>query len=706
MDTEYVSRHRDGLLKALPEVSGYIGTFRSINKRWEGAITAGMIETGRMDAEAGRLFGPLIQDMGSTKAKYSEIQGQLVDAILFEMVKKVVFEITDAAKFAINILKRNLFERTADVGYFATDADIVKLLKNVDREGDDADLYSEADRIRERLAAYQAEYTVYDEIIILDRNNIVRGNFDASNHITHSEDPLLEATQHVNLHDAAEADKFIETFRSSDLRPGRGNVLIYSQKIEDPDTQKSLGTLCLVFDFDDEMEGIFKDLSQGGSSIVVGILDSAGTVISSNAHDVLPLQSMVAVDTKSPFRFMVFNGRQYIVSTVATDGYQGFYGLTWYGVAMIAVDIAFKHGAGDAGMLDTDLEDCRGSGNLLAIKNESDELLADMKLDSINGQVKAARFQADGFVEVLRFVNMVGDEIDGLFSAAITNLQCTVTASKLDDVRFRAFQGNNIADRNLYERANDVCWWALTPLFRELLAKHAGQGLSEGEKAALHANLQYINDLYTPYLRLVLADTNGVVVAVSNPPEELEEDFVQEGLPKGQAFVGSQLDARLVQKAMGLKSTKDYCVSDFSPTALYGGRSTYIYSTAVRHPENDAQVVGVLQIIFDAAPQFMAMLQDVLPKDESKNIVEGSFGIFADREKRIISSTASQYPVGTKLPLADNLFAYQHGQRNSTVVELEGISYALGIQVSDGYREYKNGDGYDNDIVCMIFVPN
>ncbi len=125
----------------------------------------------------------------------------------------------------------------------------------------------------------------------------------------------------------------------------------------------------------------------------------------------------------------------------------------------------------------------------------------------------------------------------------------------------------------------------------------------------------------------------------------------------------------------------------------------------MRDPEDDRQAVGVIQIVFDAQPQFEAMLTDVLPRDEKKQIVAGSFAIFADRQKIIISSTDPNYPVGSQLPLQDALFGLENGQRQSTIVDLNSHSYALGLQVSEGYREYKRGDGYVNDVICMIFVP-
>ena len=706
MDVNLIQQNKERLLGAIPVVSRYMDKFHLINSRWAGAITAGMIETGCMPVEAARLFSPLIQDIRSTKTKYSKIQEQLVGAILFEMAKKVVLEVTDAAKFAINILKRNLFERTADVGYLATDAEIVDFLKGFRDDGAPDQIGERADAVRQRLADYQYEYTVYDEIIVLDVDGNVRANLDADNRIRHSRDPLLAATQKIDLHKGPDEDKYVETYRETDLRPGHGKTLVYSQKIEDPDRLTALGTLCLCFDFEDEMRRIFKDLNQGNPRIVVAIVDSGGVVMCGNQEVLLPVGARVAVDLESDFRFLTFGGRTFIASMVATDGYQGFYGLTWYGLAMIDIAEAFKaEQTGDD--LDTSLVSSLQnlSGELATIKRSSEELLDDMKLDSINGQVKAKKYQARAFVEVLHYVKWVGEEIDELFNAAILNLQETIVTSLFNDVQFRAFQGNNIADRNLYERANDVCWWALTPLFRTLVAKHRCHPLDDAERQALTANLQYINDLYTPYLRIVLADPDGMVIATSNPPEGLTERVLDEDMAVGQDIVGARLDRRLVQRALRLASHRDYCVSEFSSTPLYGGRPTYIYSTAVRDTEDERHAVGVIQIVFDAEPQFEAMLADALPRDEKKQVVAGSFGVFTDRSGTIIASTSPDYPIGSCMPVDGALLRREKGARESTIVTLGTQSYAMGLQVSDGYREYKRKDGYVNDIVCMIFIP-
>lgn len=696
MDAEGIARHQKTFLRALPELSGFLASFASINKRWGAAITAGMIEAGRMDQEAANLFNPLIQDMGSTKEKFRLIQNRLVGAILQEIVKKAVRELSDAAKFAINILKRNLYERTADVGYLATDGVLQAFLA---MDPDDPDLGEAREDVLRRLAEYQKEYTVYDEIILLDLEGRVRAHLDTANPISRSSDPLLAQT--LAKDPAAPGDKYVETYRATDLRPGKHKALVYSQTMLHPETGRPLGVLCLCFDFEDEMRRIFEDLAQGNPAILVCILDERGGVIASSDPARAGLGQAMPLGADRDFDLLTLAGREHLAVTRPTDGYQGFYGLTWYGQALVDLEQAFA--ASDADQAQTaqvSLE--RISVELDAIQRESDDILADMTLDSLNGQVKAAKFKADGFVEVLRFVNGIGREIGRLFSQSIAGLTATILSSQTFGLQFRAFQANNIADRNLYERANDVCWWALTPRFREALAR--ADGAADGEtRERLRQNLQYINDLYTPYLRLVLADTRGVILAVSDPPAGLAERLAGDGL-KGQEFVGTSLPADLVQRALRLDGPGDYAVSAFEPNPLYGQRPTWVFTTAVRHPADERRVAGVIQIVFDAEPQLAAMLSDVLPRDERGQALPGSMALFAERTGRIVSSTDGLTP-GQTLALPQAFTALAPGQRAWEVHDLDGRPHLTGCQAGAGYREFKVTDGYSNDLLCLVSLP-
>jgi len=713
MDAESIARYKKQFLNVMPIVAGYSSAFASINKRWGAAITAGMIEAGRMDQEAANLFNPLIQDMSATKEKFRVIQDRLITAILYEMVKKAVLELSDAAKFAINILKRNLYERTADVGYLATDSELVAFLA---RPGDDPEEDEARARICARLREYQQEYTVYDEIIVLDLEGRVRANLDAASTIRSSRDPLLRQTLAVDPR--SQGDKYVETFRQTDLRPGKASALIYSQAILDAGGTRPIGVLCLCFDFEDEMRRIFQDLALGNGHAVVTILDERGVVIASANETVAAVGATLPFSLTEDFCLVSTGGREYLATTQPTDGYQGFFGLTWYGMALADLESAFAQETGQhsaqAGLFDN-LEHV--SEELDSIQQESDDILGDMTLDSQNGQVKAAKFQADGFVEVLRFVNTIGREIGKMFTESIAGLQSTIISSLAHGVQFRAFQANNIADRNLYERANDVCWWALTPRFREALANLGPNGLDPAEAEGLRESLQYINNLYTPYLRLVLADTQGRVLAVSDPPAGLNDRQTagqDAGEPAGQnaqtaatakRLVGMPLPQELAQRALRLASPAQYAVSAFEPTPLYGNRPTYVFATAVRAPDNAKRVVGLLEIVFDAEPQFAAMLADVLPRDESKNPIPGSFAVFTDRAGRVLSSTKAGHARQQDLDLPEDFLTLTCGERVCNLMEMDGKPYLAGCQVSAGYREYKITDGYQNDLLCLVFVP-
>ncbi|WP_169742921.1 cache domain-containing protein [Desulfobacter vibrioformis] len=660
-----------------------------------------------MKKDAAKMFEPLIQDMQATISQYELIQTQVTDAVFMEMAKKAISQIYDAAGFTINILKRNLFERTADVGYLSTDGEIIEFLKYANSNNDkDASLEEKKKKIRTRLAEYQFEYTVYNEIIILDVAGNILANLNPENRVSFSKDPLLKQTQDIDLHKNIDEDKYVETFRPTDLMPGHGNVLIYSQKIEDPKKRIALGTLCLCFDFEDEIAGIFKDLKQGNENIICGILDEKGVVLSTCNTKVLPQAKRVPVKIDAEFTFMNLGGKEYIMSTVPTEGYQGFYGLTWYGLAMIEMGHVFSMDQNnDVFEKETIVEIQNYFKDLANIKNRSDLLLEDMKRDGLNGIIQAIKFQDKTFVEIIKYIEEIGTEINSIFNLIFSNLMQTVGTSLFNELQFRAFQGNNIADRNLYERANDVCWWALTPLFRETLTRRETGTFEDQDSQNLRERLQYINDLYTPYLRLALTDKAGEIIAVSNPPLGVEEHFVENNLPKGQEFIGTKIDKGLLAKTMALPSKQDYAVTDFLSTPLYGARPTYIYSTAIRDSKNISKIVGTILIVFDAEPQFKEMLMDILPRNEDKKIIEGSFALFADRKKTILASTSPEYPVGSILELDDNLFSLKNGERGASIITLTSRTYAMGMQVSAGYREYKRTDGYRNDILSMVFIP-
>ncbi|TAL21382.1 MAG: chemotaxis protein CheW, partial [Nitrospirae bacterium] len=194
------------------------------------------------------------------------------------------------------------------------------------------------------------------------------------------------------------------------------------------------------------------------------------------------------------------------------------------------------------------------------------------------------------------------------------------------------------------------------------------------------------------YDNLVLFDRQGRVLAVSNP------DY--------QSYCGKLLGDEWVRSVLGLKNSQSYTVSLFAPSGLYRNRHTYIYGAALYDMQDDGKAVGGIGIVFDSAPQFEAMLKDALPRNENGEIIPGSFGVFADRERNVISSTRNDIPPGSRLDVDEKFFAMSNGEGISSIIEYGGHYYAVGSRISSGYREFKDAhDGYRNDVAALIFVP-
>jgi len=99
------------------------------------------------------------------------------------------------------------------------------------------------------------------------------------------------------------------------------------------------------------------------------------------------------------------------------------------------------------------------------------------------------------------------------------------------------------------------------------------------------------------------------------------------------------------------------------------------------------------------------MLHDTLPKDEHHNIPDGMFALFIDRSGRVISTTTSEISVGEMLNLPVSILELTPGQSDAQILAFEVVYYALGATCSNGYREYKQSDGYDNDIIALLYRP-
>ena len=283
---------------------------------------------------------------------------------------------------------------------------------------------------------------------------------------------------------------------------------------------------------------------------------------------------------------------------------------------------------------------------------------------------------------ILDQISETGARSNELFSKSIGDLYETVLASSLRDSEFVSHLLVDLLDRNLYERSDDCRWWALTP---ELRAALAAPTLGDAARQQISDILAYINSLYTVYTRLFVYDQQGCIVASTQPGQGRD------------SVIGTHIDAATLARVRALGSEQDYHVTPFETSPLYGDRPTYVYHAAIRDPDDEARVVGGIGIVFDAEPEFAAMLRGGLGEQA------GMQALFVDRQGRVISSLDPARPVGSVLELDDTLRQLPNGQSASRIVVHDGQYAIMGCTMSSGYREFKVTDGYREDVLAIVF---
>lgn len=615
----------------------------------------------------------ILQTMAATRSGFDRLEQELVSSLVHEKSANVLRELGTKAHYVIDIVVRNLYERTADVGFLATDRELCAFVAGGTRD---------ADAIRARLQAYRNKYTVYDEIMLLDRDGNVLMQIDEHAEVEGSIDPLIAETLASN--------GYVETFRATDLRPGKDRALIYSQRMHHPATGTVVGILCLCFDFEREMQGIFESHRDPDERSIMLLLDAGNRVIASADPLWAPVGAVVPVNASNSTRLMMFGGRKYLVQTFGAEGYEGYMGPPgWQGQVMVPVDVAFME-RGDPSL--TGLDPVIVEGLLSHAERFSPPLYKIMQAAETiqrvvwNGQVMTAG-KGDKLMQlksVLEQISETGSRSNELFAQSIANLYETVLSSSLSDVEFISHLLVDLLDRNLYERANDCRWWALTPALRQALAapERADAMLKD-----ITAILAYINSLYTVYTRIFVYDTSGRIIAGTRLANKGHDA----------ALVGGNVEPATLQAVMGLPGEQDYFVTPFAPTPMYDQVPTYVYHAAIRHPDNARSVVGGIGIVFDAAPQFSAMLRGGL--NEKPN----TSACFINRMGYIVASTDPAHPVGTRLDVAPAVLQLKNGECSSTVTVHDGQYASMGCTVSSGYREFKVSDGYRDDVIAVVF---
>lgn len=626
-------------------------------------------------------------NMSKIKNNFTTLSSELINYLATELLKKSVSEMNSKSQAAVDIVIRNLFERTADIGFLATDEKIREfLLHNHTKYSEDYDKNFE--EIKQRFIEYVDKYSVYFDIVLMNTHGDVLANIDSTNKVTKSHDSVIEESLQTE-------EEYIETFKYHDFLPNHKNSLVYSYKVtknNNPDSEP-LGVLCLCFKFEDEMKEIFNNLVNQTTKECITLLNKDSEVIATSDKYHIPVGAKLESVLDENYKIVSFGGRDYIATSSETSGYQDFFGLGWYGHIMVPLDHAFSHLGDENFEISQELllailqHGNQFSDTLKNIPVQANEIQYNLNRAIWNGNIKQSNSKNNNKQfsrALLQEIRKTGENTKDIIGASMANLTKTMV---LGDSLFLADMILDIMDRNLYERANDCRWWALTPDFRKILEN---EHINTSERENIQNILSYINDLYTVYTNIFIYDKNGIVISVSNKNE--------------MHLIGHKLTNEWVNNTLQITDSSKYFVSDFEQSDLYDSKHTYIYNAPILSLNDDEKTVGGIGIVFDSEIQFKAMINESLPKQENGEIKDGLFSVLTTKEQIIIASNNSEYSTGEVFNIDKKFFELKPGESISEIVEYNGIYYALGAQCSKGYREFKSQeDDYVNDVYNFVF---
>jgi len=320
------------------EVSSVVGEIDSITMQVKLLSFNARIEAARA-GEAGLSFSVVAREMGDlaestrrTTQKISTQTGALA-ADLAQISKELATSVrgtrlADLAHTNIELIDRNLYERSCDCRWWATDAAVVGVLEAPTPE-------SRA-HARERLSVILSAYTVYFDIVVadLDGNIVANGRSDLGGSIGTHQGHAAWFKSALNTGSGNEFG-FESVHRSSLVRGER--VLVYSCKVCQGGNAdaKPLGVLGVIFKWDSLAQTIVEATpieAADRDRTVVAILDEQGHVLAiSPPRASLTLDQRAVLEPDKNSLETKVGGRPALVAHARSPGYET-YRTGWHSV--------------------------------------------------------------------------------------------------------------------------------------------------------------------------------------------------------------------------------------------------------------------------------------------------------------------------------------------------------------------------------------
>lgn len=309
-----------------------IGLIDSITRQTHLLSLNARIEAARAGT-TGAAFAVVASEMGSVAKDIGVVSQQLKTAIaanisvMGELVQRFRgMRCQDLALNIIEIIDRNLYERSCDVRWWATDAAVVDAVEN---PGPDRSRYAAS-----RLATILRSYTVYLDLWIADAQGRVIANGQPEKYkvagMDVSQTPWFREAMRT-----ASGDDFAVSDIAGNAGLGGSAVASYATAIRrgGESNGQPIGVLGIFFDWEPQARtvvtgaGLSEDEKDGARVL---ILDGDRRVIAASDGAGLYRENY-PLDVSAGPRGYYFKDNK-LIGYALTPGYETYQGLGWYGV--------------------------------------------------------------------------------------------------------------------------------------------------------------------------------------------------------------------------------------------------------------------------------------------------------------------------------------------------------------------------------------
>lgn len=291
--------------------------------------------------EAGRGFAIVAQEVRGISDEVREIAGSLKRDLSVEiaklesMARKAADEarekrLVDLAHTSIELIDRNLYERSCDVRWWATDVAMVDCAASATAES--------ATLASHRMGVILNAYTVYLDLWLCDRNGRVIANgrpdrFPVIGHDVAQEPWFKQALATRSGDDFVSAD--VEINRELGNRP----VATFAAAVREGGEPhgRATGVLAIHFDWRPQAQTIVENLPLNPderAQTCAMLLDSRGRVIASS-DGAASFGHRFALSTEGRKRGSYRTHDDEVVGFAKTPGYETYAGMGWYGCLVL-----------------------------------------------------------------------------------------------------------------------------------------------------------------------------------------------------------------------------------------------------------------------------------------------------------------------------------------------------------------------------------